>query len=85
MTTTQEENELEKLVAEWRDHLRRRQAIHAVDAEELEGHLRDQVAGCAIRRAVRSGGLCDRAEVTSPQNLRALDNGSIQTAYCRSS
>ena len=29
--------------AQWRTFLRRRQSIHALDVEELEGHLRDQV------------------------------------------
>ena len=35
---------LEERIAEWRAHLRRRQAIHAADVEELEDHLRSQVA-----------------------------------------
>jgi hypothetical protein len=33
---------LEEGVAEWRSYLRRRPAIHAVDADELEDHLRSQ-------------------------------------------
>lgn len=33
---------LEEGIAEWRSYLRRRQAIHAVDADELEDHLRSQ-------------------------------------------
>ena len=37
------ENELEAQIAQWRGYLRRRQAIHAHDVEELEGHLRDQL------------------------------------------
>ena len=38
------ENELEAQIAQWRAYLRRRrQAIHAPDVEELEGHLRDQL------------------------------------------
>ena len=36
--------ELEQRIAQWRAYLRRRQAIHAVDVEELEDHLRDEVA-----------------------------------------
>ncbi|MFA5907242.1 MAG: permease prefix domain 1-containing protein [Vicinamibacterales bacterium] len=34
---------LEKHIAQWRAHLRRRQALHGPDVEELEGHLRDQL------------------------------------------
>jgi hypothetical protein len=35
---------LEDRIAEWRSYARRRQAIHAVDLEELEDHLRSRVA-----------------------------------------
>ena len=35
---------LEERVAEWRSYVRRRQAIHTVDVDELEDHLRSQVA-----------------------------------------
>lgn len=34
----------EQQIARWRDYLRRRRAIHAVDIEELEDHLREQLA-----------------------------------------
>ena len=34
---------LEDRIAEWRNYLRRRQAVHTVDVEELEDHLRSQV------------------------------------------
>lgn len=34
---------LEELVAEWRQYVRRRQAVHAVDVDELEDHLRSQI------------------------------------------
>jgi hypothetical protein len=34
---------LEGSIAEWRSYLSRRQAIHALDADELEDHLRSQV------------------------------------------
>ena len=40
---TESKNELEEQIAQWRSYLRRRQAIHAPDVEELEGHLRDQI------------------------------------------
>jgi hypothetical protein len=36
---------LDKQIEQWRNYLRRRQAIHAVDIDELEDHLREQVAG----------------------------------------
>jgi len=35
---------LEERIAEWRGYLSRRQAIHAVDVDELEDHLRNQVS-----------------------------------------
>lgn len=35
---------LDDRIAEWRSYLRRRQAISAVDVDELEDHLRSQVA-----------------------------------------
>jgi hypothetical protein len=35
---------LEEGIAEWRAYVRRRQAIHSVDAEELEDHLRSQAS-----------------------------------------
>ncbi len=36
--------ELEQRIAEWRGYLNRRPEVRAADVEELEGHLRDQVA-----------------------------------------
>jgi len=35
---------LEERIAEWRAYLSRRQAIDAVDVDELEDHLRNQVS-----------------------------------------
>lgn len=35
---------LEEQIDQWRNYLRRRQAIHAVDVAELEDHLREQIA-----------------------------------------
>jgi len=35
---------LEERIAEWRAYVSRRQAIHAVDVDELEDHLRSQVS-----------------------------------------
>ncbi len=38
---------LEEGIAEWRSYVRRRQAIHTVDADELEDHLRSQASALA--------------------------------------
>ena len=40
----QTDTELEAQIGQWRDYLRHRRAIHAVDLEELEDHLREQIA-----------------------------------------
>ena len=44
MTVSADRASLEQQIAHWREYLRRRRAIHGSDVEELEGHLRDQVA-----------------------------------------
>jgi hypothetical protein len=41
--TTSGDRTLEEQIAQWREYLRRRQAFHGSDIEELEGHLRDQL------------------------------------------
>ena len=46
MTTFQGGEALETQIAQWRAFLRRRQAIHGSDVEELEAHLRDQGRCC---------------------------------------
>lgn len=38
---------LDEQIAQWRDYLRRGQAVHGPDVEELERHLRDQLAALA--------------------------------------
>ncbi|NCO69310.1 MAG: hypothetical protein GW878_02150, partial [Acidobacteria bacterium] len=38
---------LEEGIAQWRAYLRRHQAIHSVDADELEDHLRSQASALA--------------------------------------
>jgi hypothetical protein len=43
----------EEQIAQWREYLRRRAAIHGSDVEELEDHLRSQVA------TLTQGGLAD--------------------------
>lgn len=44
MTSSVDGSPLEEQIAQWRLYLRRRRAIHGPDVEELEGHLRDQMA-----------------------------------------
>jgi hypothetical protein len=47
--TTVADRPLEEQIAQWRAYLRRRQAVHGPDVEELEGHLRDLLSGrCSI-------------------------------------
>lgn len=44
MTPPDHEARLEEQIDQWRRYLRRREAIHSIDVEELEDHLREQVA-----------------------------------------
>ncbi len=44
MTAPADRSPLEEQIAQWRLYLSRRRAIHGPDVEELEGHLRDQMA-----------------------------------------
>lgn len=44
MTTPEAVDPLEGQIEHWRTYLRRRRAIHATDVDELEDHLRDQIA-----------------------------------------
>ncbi len=44
MTASLDRSPLEEQIAQWRLYLRRRRAIDGPDVEELEGHLRDQIA-----------------------------------------
>ncbi len=41
---TESEYDVEAQIAQWRSFLRQRQAVQGPDVEELEGHLRDQLA-----------------------------------------
>src|SRR4029079_13065582 len=59
---------LEEQIAQWRSYLRRRQAIHAVDANELEDHLREHVA------TLMAAGLAeDEAFLVAVKRMGALD------------
>jgi hypothetical protein len=44
MTTSDAAHQLEAQIEQWRGYLRRRRAIHPVDVDELEDHLRGQIA-----------------------------------------
>ena len=44
MTVPADRSPLEEQITQWRLYLSRRRAIHGPDVEELEGHLRDQMA-----------------------------------------
>ena len=68
-------DELERSIAQWRQFLRRRQAIHAVDVEELEDHLRDQVA-----TLVDAGLSADEAFLVAVKRMGDLDELSREFA-----
>ena len=59
---------LEEQITQWRNYLRTRQAIHAVDIAELEDHLREQIA------ALTDAGLSpDEAFLVAVKRLGSLD------------
>jgi hypothetical protein len=59
---------LEEGIAEWRSYVRRRQAIHAADADELEDHLRSQAAAL-----VQAGLAEDEAFLIAVKRIGELD------------
>jgi hypothetical protein len=66
--TTIGDRPLEEQVAEWRAYVRSRQTINGPDVEELEGHLRDQVA------ALTEAGLApDEAFLVAVKRIGSLD------------
>ena len=67
---------LERQIEQWRSYLRRRQAIRPVDVEELEDHLRGEVA------ALRGAGLSENeAFLVGVKRLGALD--AISNEFAR--
>ncbi len=59
---------LEEQITQWRNYLRSRQAIHAVDIAELEDHLREQIA------TLTDAGLSpDEAFLVAVKRLGSLD------------
>src|SRR5262245_36445392 len=75
MTRSVDGSPLEEQIAQWRLYLRRRQAIHAADVEELEGHLRDEMA------VLTSAGLAqDEAFLIAVKRMGNLDELSREFA-----
>ena len=68
MTMPERAAALEEQIDQWRNYLRRRQAIHAVDVAELEDHLREQVAAL-----VESGLAADEAFLVAVKRMGNLD------------
>jgi hypothetical protein len=68
MTTADHESRLDDQISQWRLYLRRRRAISGPDVEELEGHLRDQVASLAA-----SGLDADEAFLVAVKRMGSLD------------
>jgi hypothetical protein len=63
-----DEESLEEQIGQWRNYLRRRQAIHLVDIAELEDHLREQVAAL-----VDAGLATDEAFLVAVKRMGNLD------------
>ena len=59
---------LEEQIAQWRGYVRRRRAMEGPDVEELEGHLRDEVAGLT-----HAGLATDEAFLVAVKRLGSLD------------
>ncbi len=68
MTISADRASLEEQISHWREFLRRRPAIHAPDMEELEDHLRDQVA-----ELTRAGLAGDEAFLVAIKRMGSLD------------
>jgi hypothetical protein len=68
MTSATDDSRLNDQIAQWRLYLRRRQAINGPDVEELEGHLRDQVASL-----VAAGLDDDEAFLVAVKRMGSLD------------
>lgn len=66
---------LEQQIEQWRNYLRRRQAIHSVDVTELEDHLREQVA-----TLVDAGLASDEAFLIAVKRMGSLDALSAEFA-----
>ena len=77
--TTFADRPLEEQIAQWRAYVSRRQALHGPDVEELEGHLRDQLA------ALTEAGLAaDEAFLIAVKRMGSLDALSREFARAHS-
>ncbi len=72
---TEQADAIEAQIAQWRNWLRRRPAIRPPDVDELEGHLRDQIA--ALVAAGLSG---DEAFLVAVKRMGSLDAVSREFA-----
>jgi len=77
--TTFADQPIEDQIAQWRAYVSRRQALHGPDVEELEGHLRDQLA--ALTEAGLSG---DEAFLVAVKRMGSLDALSREFARAHS-
>jgi hypothetical protein len=77
--TTSADQPLEDQISQWRTYLRRRQALHGPDVEELEGHLRDQLV--ALTDAGLTG---DEAFLVAVKRMGSLDALSREFARAHS-
>ena len=77
--TALSDQQLEGQIAEWRAYVCRRQALHRPDVEELEGHLRDQLA--ALTEAGLTG---DEAFLVAVKRMGSLDELSREFARAHS-
>lgn len=75
MPTEEQSAALEEQIDQWREYLRRRQAIHTVDVAELEDHLREQVAGL-----MNAGLDTDEAFLVAVKRMGDLDSLSREFA-----
>ena len=77
--TTFDDQPIEAQIAQWRTYVRRRQALHGPDVEELEGHLRDQLA------ALTEAGLAENeAFLVAVKRMGSLDALSREFARAHS-
>lgn len=77
--TTFADRPLEEQIAQWREYVSRRQALHGPDVEELEGHLRDQLV--ALTEAGLAG---DEAFLVAVKRMGSLDELSREFARAHS-
>jgi hypothetical protein len=77
--TTFADRPLEEQIAQWRTYVRRRQALHDPDVEELEGHLRDELV--ALTEAGLAG---DEAFLVAVKRMGSLDALSREFARAHS-